>query len=133
VAPLALAETESAVRVSIVFARADCFSFAFGGAGSGGSLQILWPLAIAGACALVRQQKQLHPALSHHLFCFTAVFNLCSSFSLLHASRVLLEFPVSVLSVIVIVITNQDSTSSRLLPGSSYSCCIRNLHALVYK
>jgi hypothetical protein len=32
--------------------------------------------------------------------------------------------------VIVIVITNQDSTSSRLLPGSSYSCCIRNLHAL---
>jgi hypothetical protein len=35
--------------------------------------------------------------------------------------------------VIVIVITNHDSTSSRLLPGSSYSCCIRNLHALVYK
>jgi hypothetical protein len=35
--------------------------------------------------------------------------------------------------VIVIVIANQDSTSSRLLPGSSYSCCIRNLHALVYK
>jgi hypothetical protein len=35
--------------------------------------------------------------------------------------------------VIVIVITNQDSTSSRLLPGSSYSCCIRNLHALVHK
>jgi hypothetical protein len=34
---------------------------------------------------------------------------------------------------IVIVITNQDSTSSRLLPGSSYSCCIRNLHALVHK
>jgi hypothetical protein len=33
----------------------------------------------------------------------------------------------------VIVITNQDSTSSRLLPGSSYSCCIRNLHALVHK
>jgi hypothetical protein len=31
----------------------------------------------------------------------------------------LLECP-----VIVIVITNQDSTSSRLLPGSSYSCCI---------
>jgi hypothetical protein len=28
--------------------------------------------------------------------------------------------------------TNQDSTSSRLLPGSSYSCCIRNLHALVH-
>jgi hypothetical protein len=36
-------------------------------------------------------------------------------------------------SVIVIVVTNQDSTSSRLLPGSSYSCCIRNLHALVHK
>jgi hypothetical protein len=36
-----------------------------------------------------------------------------------------------VVIVIVIVITNQDSTSSRLLPGSSYSCCIRNLHALV--
>jgi hypothetical protein len=35
------------------------------------------------------------------------------------------------LIVIVIVSTNQDSTSSRLLPGSSYSCCIRNLHALV--
>jgi hypothetical protein len=35
--------------------------------------------------------------------------------------------------VIVLVITNQDSTSSRLLPGSSYSCCIRNLHALVHK
>jgi hypothetical protein len=35
--------------------------------------------------------------------------------------------------VIVIVVTNQDSTSSRLLPGSSYSCCIRNLHALVHK
>jgi hypothetical protein len=34
---------------------------------------------------------------------------------------------------IVIVITNQDSTSSRLLPGSSYSCCIRNLNALVHK
>jgi hypothetical protein len=37
------------------------------------------------------------------------------------------------LCVSVIVITNQDSTSSRLLPGSSYSCCIRNLHALVHK
>jgi hypothetical protein len=36
-------------------------------------------------------------------------------------------------SVIVIVVTNQDSTSSRLLPGSSYICCIRNLHALVHK
>jgi hypothetical protein len=36
-------------------------------------------------------------------------------------------------SVIVIVVANQDSTSSRLLPGSSYSCCIRNLHALVHK
>jgi hypothetical protein len=36
-------------------------------------------------------------------------------------------------SAIVIVITNRDSTSSRLLPGSSYSCCIRNLHALVHK
>jgi hypothetical protein len=35
--------------------------------------------------------------------------------------------------VIAIVITNQVSTSSRLLPGSSYSCCIRNLHALVHK
>jgi hypothetical protein len=35
--------------------------------------------------------------------------------------------------VVVIVITNQDSTSSRLLPGSSYNCCIRNLHALVHK
>jgi hypothetical protein len=33
----------------------------------------------------------------------------------------------------VIVVTSQDSTSSRLLPGSSYSCCIRNLHALVHK
>jgi hypothetical protein len=31
-------------------------------------------------------------------------------------------------SVIAIVIT-----SSRLLPGSSYSCCIHNLHALVHK
>jgi hypothetical protein len=28
---------------------------------------------------------------------------------------------------IVVVVANQDSTSSRLLPGSSYSCCIRNL------
>jgi hypothetical protein len=37
------------------------------------------------------------------------------------------------LSPIVNVITNQDSTSSRLLPGSSYSCCIRNLRALVHK
>jgi hypothetical protein len=35
--------------------------------------------------------------------------------------------------VIDVVITNQDSTSSRLLPASSYSCCIRNLHALVHK
>jgi hypothetical protein len=34
---------------------------------------------------------------------------------------------------VVVVVTNQDSTSSRLLPGSSYSCCIRNLHALVHK
>jgi hypothetical protein len=33
--------------------------------------------------------------------------------------------------VIAIVFSNQDSNSSRLLPGSSYSCCIRNLHALV--
>jgi hypothetical protein len=33
----------------------------------------------------------------------------------------------------VIAIANQDSTSSRLLPGSSYSCCIRNLQALVHK
>jgi hypothetical protein len=30
--------------------------------------------------------------------------------------------------VAVVVITIQDSTSSRFLPGSSYSCCIRNLH-----
>jgi hypothetical protein len=29
---------------------------------------------------------------------------------------------VRMVSVIVIVILNQDSTSSRLLPGSSYSC-----------
>jgi hypothetical protein len=36
-------------------------------------------------------------------------------------------------SLVVIVITVQDSTSSRLLPGSSYSCSIRNLHALVSK
>jgi hypothetical protein len=35
--------------------------------------------------------------------------------------------------VTVIVITNQDFTTSRLLPGSSYSCCIHNLHALVHK
>jgi hypothetical protein len=34
--------------------------------------------------------------------------------------QVRLEF--AVVHVIVIVITNQDSTSSRLLPGSSYSC-----------
>jgi hypothetical protein len=33
----------------------------------------------------------------------------------------------------VVIITNQDSTSSRLLPGSSNSCCICNLHALVHK
>jgi hypothetical protein len=39
----------------------------------------------------------------------------------------------AVASPIVIVITNQDSTSSKLLSGSSYSCCIRNLHALVHK
>jgi hypothetical protein len=32
-----------------------------------------------------------------------------------------------------IVVLNQDSTSSRLFPGSSYSCCIRNFHALVHK
>jgi hypothetical protein len=37
----------------------------------------------------------------------------------------------SVLCVVVIVITVQDSTSSRLLPGSSYSCSIHSLHALV--
>jgi hypothetical protein len=37
------------------------------------------------------------------------------------------------LASIVSAITNQDSTSSRLLPGSSYSCCIRNLHAIVHK
>jgi hypothetical protein len=36
-------------------------------------------------------------------------------------------------TVTVVVIAFQDSTSSRLLPGSSYSCCIRNLHALVHK
>jgi hypothetical protein len=30
-------------------------------------------------------------------------------------------------AVIVIVITNQDSTSSRLLPGSSYSCGTREI------
>jgi hypothetical protein len=35
--------------------------------------------------------------------------------------------------VTAIVITIQDSTSSRLLPGSICSCCIRNLHALVHK
>jgi hypothetical protein len=29
--------------------------------------------------------------------------------------------------------TIQDPTSSRLLPSSSCSCCIRNLHALVHK
>jgi hypothetical protein len=32
--------------------------------------------------------------------CYTAVFNLCSFVSLLHASGVLLEFPVTVLSVL---------------------------------
>jgi hypothetical protein len=32
--------------------------------------------------------------------CYIAVFNLCSSVSLLHASSVLLEFPVSVVSVL---------------------------------
>jgi hypothetical protein len=31
------------------------------------------------------------------------------------------------------VLTIQESASSRLLPGSSCSCCIRNLHALMYK
>jgi hypothetical protein len=35
--------------------------------------------------------------------------------------------------VIAVVITSQDSTSFRLLPGSSYSCCICNLHTLVHK
>jgi hypothetical protein len=35
--------------------------------------------------------------------------------------------------IVITVITYQDSTSSRLLPGSSYSCCSRNLHALVHK
>jgi hypothetical protein len=34
---------------------------------------------------------------------------------------------------VVVVVTNQDSTSSRLLPGSSYNCCIHNLHAFVHK
>jgi hypothetical protein len=32
----------------------------------------------------------------------------------------------------VIVITIQDPTSSRLLPGSTYSCCIRNLNTSRY-
>jgi hypothetical protein len=36
-------------------------------------------------------------------------------------------------AVIVIAIKNQDLTLSSLLPGSSYSCCIRNLYALVLK
>jgi hypothetical protein len=34
---------------------------------------------------------------------------------------------------VVIIFTIQNSTSSRLLHGSSYSCCIRNLHALVHQ
>jgi hypothetical protein len=34
--------------------------------------------------------------------------------------------------VVVIFIAFQDSNSSRLLPGSSYSCCIRNLRAHVH-
>jgi hypothetical protein len=52
-----------------------------------------------------------------------------------HADKLCFSFPVVVCGdlLIVIVITNLDSTSSRLLPGSSYSCCIRNLHALVHK
>jgi hypothetical protein len=41
--------------------------------------------------------------------------------------------PPSVVYCIVIVITIQDSTSSRLLPGSTCSCHIRNFHALVHK
>jgi hypothetical protein len=41
-----------------------------------------------------------------------------------------ISFPVI---VIVIVNANQDSTSSRLLPGSSYSCCIRNLYRALSK
>jgi hypothetical protein len=34
------------------------------------------------------------------------------------------------LSVIVIVMTIEDSASNSMLPGSSHCCCIRNLHAL---
>jgi hypothetical protein len=44
-----------------------------------------------------------------------------------------LNIPCQEFIVVVIVITNQDLTSSRLLPDSSYSCCIRNLHALAHK
>jgi hypothetical protein len=36
-------------------------------------------------------------------------------------------------SVVVVAGKFRDSTSSRLLPGSSYSCCTRKLHALVHK
>jgi hypothetical protein len=34
---------------------------------------------------------------------------------------------------VFVFVAFQDSTSSRLLPGSSYNCCIRNLHAFVHK
>jgi hypothetical protein len=59
------------------------------------------------------------------LFCTEGSIHACAS-QLATTSRTSrgISFP-----VIVIVLTNQDSTSSRLLPGSSYSCCIRNLHA----
>jgi hypothetical protein len=36
-------------------------------------------------------------------------------------------------SGVVVVTSIQDSTSSGLVPGSSYSCCIRDLRALVHK
>jgi hypothetical protein len=35
--------------------------------------------------------------------------------------------------VTVVVVALLDSTTSRLLPGSTYRCSILNLHALVHK
>jgi hypothetical protein len=66
-------------------------------------------------------------------FCMLLVFCLNFLYLWFPCSYVPLACFLPCSSVIVLVITNQDSTSSRLLPGSSYSCCIRNLHALVHK
>jgi hypothetical protein len=79
--------------------------------------------------------SNLNAVLCFALLCFALLCFalLCfARFSTLGVVGCVVILPACIVTI-VIAITIQDSTSSGLLPGSSYSCCIRNLRALVHK